>query len=86
MNAKSPSGGLGPSRNKNRLLKLVGPLSLSILASTGCASDPDTGSSEPAGATPGSQPASEHACGSGCGATGCGSPKKTSEKTSKQDS
>ena len=85
MNTKSPSGGPGPSRNK-RLLRLVGPLSLSILVSTGCTSDPETTSSEPAEATPGSQPANEHSCGSGCGATGCGGPKKTSKKTPDQGS
>jgi len=79
MNAKSPSGGRGPSRNKKRLLKLVGPLSLSILASTGCTSDPDTTAPEPVEATPGSQPGNEHSCGNGCGAAGCGGPKKTSE-------
>lgn len=86
MIAKRPAEGPGLGGGKSRLLKLLGPLSLSLLVSAGCASDPDASSSEPAGPTPGAEPASEHACGSGCGATGCGGPKKTSEKTSKDDS
>ena len=79
MNANSPGRGPNPSRNKKRLLRLVGPLSLSVLASAGCTSDSGKTGAEPA-QSPASPPANEHSCGSGCGATGCGGPKKTAEE------
>lgn len=61
------------SKRSGALAKLVGSLSLGALVATGCTSPQE---SSDGGDEPTSQPAAEHACGSACGASGCGGGSK----------